>query len=416
MAPKSYYGIKGFFEWLETKTYKMHVRVYLSRYRAYVACDACGGSRFQPSTLLYRLRGANIAEIASCSIEKLSGFFGANGPRPPMDPAASLLVSEIRSRLQFLMAVGLHYLSLDRQSQNALGRGSAAGAPYSRSGILAGKCALRAGRAKRGASRTGPEETYGPVEPARDDGKQRRDGRARSGNDPVLRRSDRHGAGWRRKGGRSPVPGTAGGTRAIVEEPYRGVSLRSKIGFAALHQPPDATTHGKKSSVRGARENNLKAIDATVPLGLLVGVSGVSGSGKSTLVEKTLYHGWLRKKGRAAETPGLHDEIAGAENVSEIVLVDQQPVGRYPEGEPADLHAGSGPVAQDACGHAGGDREGFFDQAFFIQRAGGKMRDMQRRGIRAGGDAVSGRRFRALSSVRRKRFKEEVLDIKLRGI
>ena len=118
---KGYYGIKGFFEWLETKTYKMHVRVYLSRYRAYVACEACGGSRFQPATLLYRLRAASIAEIASYSIEKLSRFFGGEWPEISQDPAASLLMSEIRSRVQFLMAVGLHYLSLDRQSRTLSG-------------------------------------------------------------------------------------------------------------------------------------------------------------------------------------------------------------------------------------------------------------------------------------------------------
>ncbi|MBP8645331.1 MAG: excinuclease ABC subunit UvrA, partial [Syntrophobacteraceae bacterium] len=118
---KDYYGVQGFFQWLETKTYKMHVRVYLSRYRSYERCKTCMGSRYQPQTLLYRLRGATIGEFCSWSIEKCRQFLAEPWPERAADAAAELLVQEILSRLDFLHAVGLGYLSLDRQSRTLSG-------------------------------------------------------------------------------------------------------------------------------------------------------------------------------------------------------------------------------------------------------------------------------------------------------
>ncbi|HBD07870.1 MAG TPA: excinuclease ABC subunit A, partial [Syntrophobacteraceae bacterium] len=116
-----YYGVAGFFQWLETKTYKMPVRVFLSRYRAYVACAACGGSRYQPATRRYRLRGVTLDVLCSWSIARCLVFFNDPWPERDQDPAASLLAAEIRQRLEFLCAVGLDYLSLDRQSRTLSG-------------------------------------------------------------------------------------------------------------------------------------------------------------------------------------------------------------------------------------------------------------------------------------------------------
>ena len=118
---RNFYGIMGFFEWLESKTYKMHVRVYLSRYRAYVPCSACQGSRFQPATRFYRLRGVTIDILNSWSVEKCLEFFSEPWPELEKDPAAALLADEIKNRLQFLTGVGLEYLTLDRQSRTLSG-------------------------------------------------------------------------------------------------------------------------------------------------------------------------------------------------------------------------------------------------------------------------------------------------------
>ena len=166
----------------------------------------------------------------------------------------------------------------------------------------------------------------------------------------------------------------------------------------------------------GARENNLKGIDVTIPLGLLVGVSGVSGSGKSTLVEKTLYHGWLRKKGRAAETPGLHDEIAGAENVGEIILVDQQPVGRTPRANLLTYTHALDPLRKMLAATPEAIAKGFSTRHFSFNVPGGRCETCNGEGFERVEMQFLADVFVRCPQCGGKRFKEEVLDIKLRGI
>ena len=412
---KSYYGIKGFFEWLETKTYKMHVRVYLSRYRAYVTCDACGGSRFQPSTLLYRLRGASIAEIASYSIEKLSRFFGGEWPEIPQDPAASLLISEIRSRVQFLMAVGLHYLSLDRQSRTLSG-GEVQRVHLTRAlgsslvNVLyvldEPSVGLHARDQKRLMDQLNRLVTMGNsvVMVEHDPG--------------MIRFCDEvidMGPGGGEKGGKVLFQGPPGELGRSLES-LTGAYLsgrKSVLPHSMSRRPPHPW---KKITVRGARENNLKGIDAAVPLGLLVGVSGVSGSGKSTLVEKTLYHGWLRKKGRATETPGLHDEMEGAENVSEIMLVDQQPVGRTPRANLLTYTHALDPLRKMLAATPEAIAKGYSTRHFSFNVSGGRCETCNGEGFERVEMQFLADVFVRCAQCGGKRFKEEVLDIKLRGI
>ncbi len=412
---KGYYGIKGFFEWLETKTYKMHVRVYLSRYRAYVTCDACAGSRFQPSTLLYRLRGASIAEIASYSIEKLSRFFGGEWPEISQDPAASLLMSEIRSRVQFLMAVGLHYLSLDRQSRTLSG------------GEVQRVHLTRAlGSALVNVLYVLDEPSVGLH--ARDQ-KRLMDQLNRlvtMGNSVVMVEHDPGmirfcdevidmGPGGGEKGGEVLFQGTPGELGRSVRS-STGAYLsgrKSVLPHSMTRRPPHPW---KKITVTGARENNLKGIDATIPLGLLVGVSGVSGSGKSTLVEKTVYNGWLRKKGRAAETPGLHDEITGVESISEIILVDQQPVGRTPRANLLTYTRALEPLRKMFAATPEAIAKSFSTRHFSFNVPGGRCETCNGEGFEHVEMQFLADVFVRCAQCGGKRFKEEVLDIKLRGI
>ena len=412
---KRYYGIKGFFKWLETKTYKMHVRVYLSRYRAYIPCDACGGTRFQPSTLLYRLRGKSIAEIASSSIEKLSLFFGGEWLEISQDPAASLLMSEIRSRLQFLMAVGLHYLSLDRQSRT-----------------LSGGEVQRV-HLTRALGSSLVNVLYVLDEPsvglhARDQ-KRLMDQLNRlvtTGNTVVMVEHDPGmirfcdevvdmGPGGGERGGEVVFQGTPEDLERSMES-LTGAYLCGRKSVLPDSMSRRTPHPWKNLTVFGARENNLKGIDVTIPLGLLVGISGVSGSGKSTLVERTLYHGWLRKKGRAAETPGSHDEIAGAEKVSEIILVDQQPVGRTPRANLLTYTRALDPLRKMLAATPEAVAKGFSTRHFSFNVPGGRCETCNGEGF----ERVE-MQFLADVLVRcpqcgGKRFKEEVLDIKLRGI
>ncbi len=409
-----YYGIKGFFEWLETKTYKMHVRVYLSRYRAYVPCKTCGGSRFQPATLLYRLRGANIAELASFSIGKLSGFFGGEWPEIANDPAARLLVNEIRSRLEFLMAVGLHYLSLDRQSRTLSG-----------GEVQRVHLTKALGSALVNVLYVLDEPSVGLH--ARDQ-KRLMDQLNRlvtMGNSVVMVEHDPGmirfcdevidmGPGAGERGGKVMFQGPP---EELVRsaESLTGAYLSGKksvLSDSISRRPPHPW---KKLTVTGARENNLKGIDVSIPLGLMVGVSGVSGSGKSTLVEKTLYQGWLRKMGKPAEAPGLHDDITGAENLAEVILVDQQPVGRTPRANLLTYTKALDPLRKMLAASPEAMAKGFSAKHFSFNVPGGRCETCSGEGFQR-----VEMQFLADVLVRcpqcgGKRFKQEVLDIKLRG-
>ena len=412
---KTYYGIKGFFEWLETKTYKMHVRVYLSRYRAYVPCDSCSGSRFQPLALAYRLRGSNIAEIAACSIEKLSGFFGGQWPEASQDPAVFLLVSEIRSRLQFLMAVGLHYLSLDRQSRTLSG-GEVQRVHLTRAlgsslvNVLyvldEPSVGLHARDQKRLMAQLNRLVTMGNsvVMVEHDPG--------------MIRFCDEvidMGPGGGEKGGEILFQGPPG-ELGLSPESLTGAYLSGRKSVLPQSIGRRTPHPWKKIIVRGARENNLKGIDAAFPLGLLVGVSGVSGSGKSTLVEKTLYHGWLRKKGRAAEPPGLHDEIAGAENIGEIILVDQQPVGRSPRANLLTYTHALDPLRKMLAATPEAIAKGFSTRHFSFNVPGGRCETCKGEGFERVEMQFLADVFLRCPQCGGKRFRDEVLEIRLRGI
>jgi excinuclease ABC subunit A len=412
---KGYYGIKGFFEWLETKTYKMHVRVYLSRYRAYVPCDACAGSRFQPLALAYRLRGANMAEIAACSIERLSRFFGGDWPEASQDPAVSLLVSEIQSRLQFLMAVGLHYLTLDRQSRTLSG-GEVQRVHLTRAlGSSLVNVLYVLDEPSVGLHARDQKRLMGQLNRL-----------VAMGNSVVMVEHDPEmirfcdevidmGPGGGEKGGEvlfQGPPDELGRSERSLTGAY--LSGRKRVSSPSVRR---RTPHPwKKIVVRRARENNLKGIDATFPLGLLVGVSGVSGSGKSTLVEKTLYQGWLRKKGRAAETPGLHDEITGAENVSEVLLVDQQPVGRSPRANLLTYTHALDPLRKMLAATPEAMAKGFSTRHFSFNVPGGRCETCKGEGFERVEMQFLADVFLRCPQCGGKRFREEILDIKLLGI
>lgn len=411
---KSYYGIKGFFEWLETKTYKMHVRVFLSRYRAYTACASCGGSRFQPAALLYKLKGADIAEVASWSIERCAHFFSGRWPELAGDPAALVLVSEIRSRLNFLKAVGLEYLTLDRQSRT-----------------LSGGEVQRV-HLTRALGSSLVNVLYVLDEPsvglhARD---QRRlmdqlEHLVAVGNSVVMVEHDPGmirfcdqvidmGPAGGEKGGRVVFQGNPADL-ANSKQSLTGAYLSGRKSVVPDYMERHSPVPDWEIVIRGARENNLKGIDVVFPLGMLVGISGVSGSGKSTLVEKTLYNGWLRKKGRAAEAPGLCDGLEGDGRVEEIILVDQQPVGRTPRANLLTYTHALDPLRKMFAATHEAIAKGFSTRHFSFNVAGGRCETCN-------GDGFERVEMQFLADVLLKcpqcngrRFRDEVLQIKVRG-
>ena len=411
---KEYYGVHGFFEWLEGKTYKMHVRVFLSRYRAYTPCTACGGSRYQKAARLYGLRGVTIDALSSWSVARCCDFFSEQWPELEADSAAALLVSEIRNRLQFLKAVGLDYLTLDRQSRTLSG------------GEVQRVHLTRAlGSALVNVLYVLDEPSVGLH--ARD--QQRLMGQLRRltelGNTVVV---VEHDPGMIRYCDQVVDMGPEGGDRGgtvLYQGPPEGlagceVSLtgaylsgRLTIAAPAERRRPDPK---RKLVLVGARENNLKNITVAIPLGLLVGVSGVSGSGKSTLVEKTLYGNWLRAVGKPTESPGLCDAIEGVENIGEMLLVDQQPIGRTPRANLLTYTRALDPIRRLLAQTPAAKARGFSIGHFSFNVPGGRCEMCKGEGFEHIEMQFLADVYLRCPQCGGKRFKDEILQVRARGL
>jgi excinuclease ABC subunit A len=321
---RRWYGLRGFFEWLEGRTYRMHVRVLLSRYRRYLPCAACGGSRLKSEALRFRVAGHTLPDLEARPIAEVEAFFRAFSPRAS-DAATDLLLGEVRGRLRFLVDVGLGYLTLARQSRT-----------------LSGGEAQRVSLATAlGSSLT--STLYVLDEPsvglhARDAGKLSAvlGKLAEAGNavvvvehDPALIRSAGHvidlGPGPGKQGGQvvyqGPLVGLLKETRSVT-----GAFLARK-GDTRARPERRLVDAGRCLRVVGARENNLRDVTVDIPLGRLVAITGVSGSGKSTLVDQVLYRNLRRLLGQGESEPGACDAVEGADRISDVVLVDQSPLG-----------------------------------------------------------------------------------------
>jgi len=341
-----FYGVTGFFDWLETKRYKIHVRVLLARYRAYTLCPECRGARLTPAALSVTLRGRTIAELSDLPLSDLQRWFDELTLSPAEQERLSSVVVEIRSRVRYMNEVGLDYLSLSRAART-----------------LSGGEAQRIGLASAlGGSLTGT--LYVLDEPTI--GLHAADTRrllailrrlADRGNtvvvvehDPeVIEAADRVidlGPGAGSLGGRLLFEGTPAAL-SRMKSSATGQLLRGRRPESPAHRAlrtGHPTTAGRLVPFRraegaitvvGAREHNLKNLTVRFPLGRLVGVSGVSGSGKSTLVRDILYNSYARRvKGLVALDIGEHDRIEGLENIGDLLLVDQSPLGRSARSNP----------------------------------------------------------------------------------
>ena len=321
---EGYYGIRGFFKWLETKTYKMPVRVFLSRYRSYDACPDCNGTRFKVETLLYRLADCTIAQIYAMDVTAAAAFFN-NLQLPEGDEAGQLILEEVNNRLKYLKDVGLAYLTLDRQSRTLSGGEVQRVALASSLGAALVNTLYVLDEPSIGLH---PRDTHRLARILKD----LRD-RANSvvvvEHDPeIIRESDYLidlGPGAGEQGGRVMYSGpTAGVDGSLTGQYLRGVR---RIPLPQNRRRPQ---RGRWITVKGAAANNLKSIDVRIPLDLFVCLTGVSGSGKSTLAEEILYRAASRFLGTAEARPGIHRSISGLENLTEVILVDQRPIGRTP--------------------------------------------------------------------------------------
>lgn len=331
---EAWYGIRGFFEWLSTKAYKMHIRVLLSKYRSYVTCPDCKGARFKPDTLLVRVAEKTIAQLYAMNVDEALAFFDkVHFPSGADRKVADILLQEVKSRLGYLKDVGLSYLALDRPSKTL------SGGEVERVNLT-----TAIGTNLVNTLFVLDEPSIGLH--ARDNArliqilhrlKKNQNTIVLVEHDPdIIRHSDYCidlGPGAGEAGGQIVF---AGQVEALCKHAssltgkYLSNRLKISVPFARRKAPAHRSIY-----IRGASQNNLKKINVLIPLNCVVCVTGVSGSGKSTLVEEVLYRGLKKWKGEFVGTPGTCEEILGGDNVDEVILVDQDPIGKTPRSNPA---------------------------------------------------------------------------------
>jgi excinuclease ABC subunit A len=405
-------GVRGFFRWLEKKKYKVHVRVFLSRYRGYLTCPDCGGSRLRKEARDVRVSGRTIDQVSALTVRDAQQFYAGLELTPKETAIADKILKEIRRRLSFLADVGLDYLSLDRLSSTL------SGGEAQRINL-----ATSLGSALVGTLYVLDEPSIGLH--SRDNLRlidilrQLRD----QGNTVLVVEHDADmirvadhivdlGLGAGEQGGRIVFSGTLEG---LMHEPR---SLTSKYLRQELAIPvPTTRRRGNGQSIRllGATEHNLKDVDITIPLNTLTCVTGVSGSGKSTLVHDVLYAAIKRQKGDWDRRVGSFRKLEGIEIISDVVLVDQQPIGRTPRSNPVTYLKAFDPIRELFAATKDARSRGLSASHFSFNVPGGRCEACQGEGeVRVEMQFLADV-FVPCDQCDGKRFKPQVLEVHYRG-
>ncbi len=337
--PRAWYGVKGFFDWLEKNTYKMHVRVFLSRFRAYNPCPACRGTRLQPDALCWQWQNLTLPELYTKPVSELLALLGqsktGNSKSQTESPhQADIAYHAMLTRLRYLDQVGLGYLTLDRTSKTLSGGEVERVNLTSCLGTSLVDTLFVLDEPSVGLHPRDIDRLTGIIRTLTD-----------AGNTVVVVEHDEamiRAADHLLEIG--PEPGSRGGhvvfqgdlpamlaSEASITGRY--LSGRATLTAPTRRRPVDAAT--PRLVFRGATKHNLQNLDVSIPLGRLVCLSGVSGSGKSTLLDHVIYQGLLTHRHQQTEDVAAIAAIEGADLFDEIVLVDQSPLSRTPRSNPA---------------------------------------------------------------------------------
>jgi excinuclease ABC subunit A len=409
-------GVRGFFQYLERKKYKLHIRVFLSRYRGYSVCPECRGTRLRLEARQVKINGKNICDVCGMTVEDVAKVFAGVQLSPQEADIADRLLQEIRERLRFLNDVGLEYLTLDRLSST-----------------LSGGEAQRIQLATSLGSRL-VGTLYVLDEPSI--GLHSRDthrlikilhGLRDLGNtilvvehDPdIMRTADRIldlGPGAGENGGKLVAEGTYEeicANPASLTGRYLADDLRIQI--PAVRRQPGL----QQVKIKGVRANNLKGVDINIPLGMLVAITGVSGSGKSTLLHQVLYHALGQAKQQqntgSARGAATWESLEGDQFIDEVVLVDQSPIGRTPRSNPVTYIKAFDAIRDLFASLPEAKKRGFASGHFSFNIPGGRCETCQ-------GDGTVTVEMQFLADVeliceecKGTRYKAQVLEVRYRG-
>jgi excinuclease ABC subunit A len=354
-------SIQRFFDWLERRSYKMHVRILLARYRAYEECRSCRGRRLRPESLAVLVKGRSIADLARLSVEDSRAWLASQTWEPWERDIAAHLLDELGGRLDTLHRVGLDYLTLDRQARtlaggeaqriqlaSALGSGLTSTLyvldeptiglhPQDSDRLLA----LLRDLAARGNTvlvvehdRTLIQGADHVIDLGPRAGEHGGEVIAEGPFEEILRSERSLTAAYLRNG--------TNGRHPPHPEPAHPAGAASEVRERARMRPPEEPAPGAaidvrslpRIGIRGATENNLRGVDVDLPVGCLVAVTGVSGSGKSTLIHRVLHDCYQRSHGVVDVEPGRCSELVGLDRLEDLLLVDQRPLGRSSRSNP----------------------------------------------------------------------------------
>jgi excinuclease ABC subunit A len=409
---KDWRGVRGFFDWLETKKYKLHVRVFLSKYRGYTLCPDCGGGRLRQEARDVKVGGARLPEVCALAIKDAAVFFESLTLSDEQGAIAERILFEIRRRLRFLVEVGLDYLTLDRLASTLSG-GEAQRI----------QLATNLGSSLVGALYVLDEPSIG-LHPRDNDRlisilRNLRD----IGNtvlvvehDEDMMRSADHILDI------GPAAGELGG-RVIFEGTFKGLmtdesSLTARYlrGEVEIKEPKQRRTLGKRHlTLQDASEHNLKSIDVDLPLDMLVCVTGVSGSGKSTLIHDCVYAGLKKQRGDWQGHVGAFSKLDGGSLVDDVILVDQSPIGRTPRSNPVTYIKVYDGIREVFASTREAQARGLDPSHFSFNLPGGRCDVCQ-------GDGTVTVEMQFLADVelvceecKGTRFKQQILDVRYRG-
>ncbi len=400
---QQWYGIKRFFEYLESKAYKMHIRVLLSKYRSYTECPSCSGARLKTESLLWRigskedadavlepskrfmptgvkwtreqleaLPGLSLHDMMLMPLDRLRRFFALVSDRATALPqrlgadrgagddfcvpshheesaprsapsrtsteaesaehkALQLLLQEITTRLKYLCDVGIGYLTLDRQSRTLSGGEVQRINLTTALGTSLVNTLFVLDEPSIGLHPRDMNRITQAMQRLRDAGNTL----VVVEHDPaVMFAADRMidmGPGPGERGGQIVFDGTTEELRRADTLTGAYLGSRKQVGLGLKRMVTDSTP---RLILEGAREHNLQNVSVDFPLQRLVTVTGVSGSGKSTLIQDVLAPALMRHFGKATESPGAHDRLLGADHLSDVVFVDQSPIGKTARSNP----------------------------------------------------------------------------------